>query len=297
MAGPKSTVVIAAHDRPELLREALEALQGDPVVVVADGASEAVHAVLGAFPAVQVERHDRARGPAAARNTGWRAAQTPYVAFTDDDCRPDPGWLAALERRAAPGVIVQGRVVPADGPVGPFSRTLRVEAAGPWYQTANVLYPRELLEALGGFDEAFPFPAGEDTDLAWRALDRGARAVFAPDAVVRHAIHDLGPRGAVRGARKWATTVRVVKRHPGVRAHLHHRVFWKPSHERLLLAALLARHPLGAVAGGAFWLAAHRHRHPSLAGLLAAAPAHLAEDAAEVTAMVRGSLKERTLLL
>ena len=297
MKAPKSTVVVSTRDRARSLRTLLEALGEAPVVVVADGATPEVHAVLAEFPAVRVLRHERSRGPAAGRNTGWRAVQTEYVAFTDDDCRPETGWLAALEARAAPRTVVQGRVVPEGPPGGPFDRTLAVDGAGPWYQTANILYPRALLEELGGFDEAFPFPAGEDTDLGWRALEAGARAVFAPDAVVRHAVHALSVRDAVRAAAKWGTTVRVVRRHPGVRAHLHHRYFFRSSHERLLAAALLARRPWLAAVALACWLAAHRHRHGSAAGLLVCGPAHLAEDVAEIAALVRGSARERTLLL
>jgi hypothetical protein len=95
--------------------------------------------------------------------------------------------------------------------------------------------------------------------------------------------------------------VRVVRRHPGLRAHFHHRIFWKASHERLLLAALgaaLGRRTRGASLAAALpWAAVHRAEHPDRASLLRALPAHLAVDAAETAAMVRGSVSARTLLL
>src|SRR5439155_24140943 len=121
--------------------------------------------------------------------------------------------------------VVQGRVEPLPGErdrIGPFARTLWVREAGPFYQTANILYPRALLERLGGFDEAYPFPAGEDTDLGWRAVEAGARVVFAPDALVWHAVHEPGWRGLVRDARRWGSAVRIVKRHPGLRTSFVH---------------------------------------------------------------------------
>jgi GT2 family glycosyltransferase len=307
---PALSVVVPAQARPDRLRALLDALAAQDaapeVVVVADGATAQVERVLAdTAPGVRVERHAVARGPAAARNTGWRAATAPLVAFTDDDCVPAPGWATALLAAAhGPDVVVQGRVEPLPAErdrIGPFARTLWVREAGPFFQTANIAYPRALLERLDGFDEDYPHPAGEDTDLGWRAREAGARVVFAPDALVWHAVHDPGWRGVVRDAGRWGTAVRLVERHPGLREHFTHRVFWKPSHERLILAAagvLLARRTRGvSLAAAVPWLLVHRGEHPSTESLARALPAHLAVDAAEVAAMARGSAEARTLLL
>jgi GT2 family glycosyltransferase len=290
------TVVVAAHARAERLRALLAALapQDCEVIVVADGATAAVHAVL-AEAGARVLRQDPGRGPAAARNAGWRAADTELVAFTDDDCLPSPGWVGALLAAAGDGAAVQGRVepLPAErGRIGPFARTLVVEGAGPFFQTANMLYPRAVLERLGGFDEIFPAPAGEDTDLGWRAREAGVEIRYAPDALVWHAVHEPGWRGLVRDAPRWGSAVHLVRKHPGIRAHFHHRYFWKPAHERLLLALALRR-PWALIP----WLLVHRREHPSWGALGRALPAHLAVDAAEVTALARGSIRARTLLL
>jgi GT2 family glycosyltransferase len=218
--------------RPERLRALLHALAGEDVVVVANGATSEVQDVIAAA-GVRCVRLEPNRGPAAARNAGWRACDGEYVAFTDDDCLPAPGWLAALRTQAAPGVVVQGRVAPLPEEahrVGPFARTVIVDAQGPFFHTANVLYPRALLEAVGGFDESYARVAGEDTDLGWRAMEAGAQVRFAPDALVWHAVTELGWRGLARDAARWGTAVRLVKRHPGLRAHFHHRIFWKRSH-------------------------------------------------------------------
>ena len=288
------TVVLATKSRAERLKRLLESLRGEDVVVAADGATPEVHAVLAEHD-VAVVRLDPGRGPAAARNAGWRAARGEYVAFTDDDCLPAPGWVAALAARAAPDAAVQGRVQPLPEErdrIGPFARTLLAEGAGPFFQTANMLYPRAVLERLGGFDETYPFPAGEDTDLGWRARDAGVQVRYAPEALVWHAVHEPGWRGLVRDAERWGSAVHLVKRHPGLRAHFHHRVFWKPAHERLLLAVLVRR-PWALVP----WLLVHRREHPSWGSLARALPAHAAVDAAEVAALARGSVRARTLLL
>jgi GT2 family glycosyltransferase len=210
--------------------------------------------------------------------------------------------LAAATRH--PGAIVQGRVEPHPdelSELGPFARTLRVDGAGPFFQTANILYPRSVLERLGGFDEAFTHPAGEDTDLGWRARSAGVDAVFAFDALVWHAVHKPGWHGLVRDAPRWGSAVRLVRRHPGLRAHFHHRFFWKPAHERLLLAAAavaLAPRTRGlALAGVLPWMLGHRREHPQAASWLRSLPAHLAVDSAEVAALAAGSVRARTFLV
>jgi glycosyltransferase involved in cell wall biosynthesis len=303
---PALSVVVPTRGRPERLRTLLRGLarQGaTEVVVVIDGPDPETEAVLAAPPrglALRVERHAAPRGPAAARNTGWRAARAPLVAFTDDDCEPAPGWLAALAAAEPDGAVVQGRVEPHPAEthrLGPFARTLRVEGAGPWFQTANIRYPRALLERLGGFDEAYPHPAGEDTDLGWRAREAGAPVVYEARALIWHAVHPLGVLGCARGAGRWGSAVGVVRRHPGLRAHLTHRIFWKPAHERLLVGAAglaLARSTRGASLAATLPYLALRVGGPTT---WPAVPGHLLVDAAEVAAMARGSLRARTLLL
>lgn len=264
---------------------------------MANGATDAVRAVIEAA-GVQCVRLEPNRGPAAARNAGWRRASSDYVAFTDDDCLPAPGWLDALAAAAAPGVVVQGRVAPRPEEahrVGPFARTVIVEAQGPFFHTANILYPRAVLEAVGGFDESYDRVAGEDTDLGWRAVEAGASVRFAPDALVWHAVTELGWRDLARDSARWGSAVRLVGRHPGLRAHFHHRIFWKRSHEALVLAlvGVVLRRPWLALP----WLLTHRGEHRSHLAHARSLPGHLLVDAAELVALAQGSARARTLLL
>ena len=289
------SVVVATQHRAARLRRLLDALAGQEpefeLVLVADAATPEVLAIAEQTEAVVVRR-ERSTGVADARNAGWRAAAGETVVFTDDDCVPAPGWLAAL--LAADGDVVQGRVEPdpseLDG-LGPFARTLRVEAAGPFFQTANIRYPRALLERLGGFDPVF-HASGEDADLGWRAVEAGARVGFAPAALVHHAVQPMTAVEAARHAWRWRTAVRNVARHPQLRRHLHHRLFWLPSHERLVAAAVAARvHPAAGALAAAWWAAGHRGDG------VAHLPGHLLVDAAQVAAMAAGSVQARTLLL
>ncbi|WP_210491863.1 glycosyltransferase [Patulibacter sp. SYSU D01012] len=132
------------------------------------------------------------RGPAGARNVGWRAGTAPWVAFLDDDVLPPDGWAAALAAdldAAAPDVAgVQARLVvprPAGRRPTDQERSDGALEDAAW-ATADMAYRREALEAATGFDERFPRAYREDADLAlrleragWR-LARGARVCVHP---------------------------------------------------------------------------------------------------------------------
>jgi GT2 family glycosyltransferase len=280
------------------------------VVVVEDGASPATSAALEAERkrgelSLRVVRHGMPRGPGAARNTAWRAAHAPLIAFTDDDCIPASGWLEAglTAAREQPGAVLQGRTQPNAAELdwdGIFSRTLQVDRLGPHYETCNIFYPRALLERLGGFDEGFGLaPGGEDTDLAWRAIGAGAQTVFAPDALVHHAVERIGPLGMLRLASRWTETIRIFAAHPALREQaLVRRVFWNVWHYLLLrtaLALLLPR-PLRRFLVARHALELRRRARRAGAGAWAL-PFLLAYDLVETWAVLRGAVRYRTLVI
>jgi len=146
------------------------------------------------------------RGPAAARNVGWRAASAPWVMFLDDDVRPAPGWSTALARdltgRPARMGASQGRVsvpLPPDRRPTDWERNVASLETAPWI-TADLAVRRGALLAVGGFDERFPRAYREDSDFALRlqaagwSLERGTRAVE----------HPVGPAGPWVSVRKQA---------------------------------------------------------------------------------------------
>lgn len=254
---PDVAVVTTTLNRAQRLQRLLDALERQTlrrdrceVVVIDNGSTDETARVLreatAAAPGwLRVITHGRNGSPALARERGWRATDAPLIAFTDDDCVPDPGWLeTGLEAAALhPGAILQGRTEPDPAEAdqeGPFSRTMRVRERDPGFQTCNIFYPRRLLEAVDGFDhEAFPRLGGEDTDLAWRAIASGAGAVFVSDALVHHAVHDLGLIGRLRHALRWAPAMLAYKRHAGLRRQgLVWGFFWKRSHRSLFFALL-----------------------------------------------------------
>jgi GT2 family glycosyltransferase len=311
---PRVSVVTATFNRPQRLAALLDSLRAQTiddfeVLVVDDASTDATARVLAEQEArgdldLRVVRREANGGQAAARNDGWRAARAPLVAFTDDDCTADPGWLEAglAAIAAAPeGAVVQGRTDPIEDELarfGPYSTTHWIHTAGPWFETCNIFYPRALLERLGGFDApAFGRWGGEDTDLAWRAIEAGAPVAYAPEARVRHAVHVLGPLGRLRFAARAGQTMRVFARHPELRRrHAIRGLFWKWSHYRLvlLIAALVLPRRLWPVH---LWLAAPYLAHEAPRSGKALAPYVLVHDLVEMGAAARGSVKHGRLVL
>ena len=303
---PQIAVVVPTHNRPAGLATVLSALREQTLdadrfeVVIVDDGSVPAAGVDGAGLDLRVLRHDRPRGPAAARNTGWRAVRAATVAFTDDDCTPAPGWLAALVDAAGDErVVVQGRVEPRPDQrhaLGPLSHTVEVGDMTRLFVTANIAYPRALLDAVGGFDEWFARPCGEDVELGARVTKAGAHLRFAEAALVHHEVRAMTFLEHLRHTLRQGDAARALALHPELRGQLHARLFWRPAHPRLLLAAIgvATRRPLLTLP-----YAAHLRRlhGGDLRAAAVAAPRHVAIDAAAIATMAAASARHRTLML
>lgn len=189
------SVVIPTCDRPDSLALCLERLapgaqtlpaDAYEVIVSDDGKSAATAALVRErFPWARWERGPQ-RGPAANRNHGATLARGDWLVFTDDDCLPDAGWLAAYARAAAPDTnVIEGRTR-APGPrLHPLDDCPANEHGGNLW-SCNFAIRRALFAELRGFDERFPYPAMEDAELNARLQKRGERVTFVPDALVVH---------------------------------------------------------------------------------------------------------------
>jgi histidinol-phosphate phosphatase family protein len=160
-SGPRPRQVVLADDR----RDTPDPL---PVTVPGPLADRTVVVTL------------EGRGPAAARNAGWRAAEpADWVAFLDDDVRVGPDWRAALaaDLDGQPDQVagVQGVIdvpLPAARRPTDWERGTAGLAGARWI-TADMAYRRTALLTVGGFDERFPRAFREDADLALRLLELG----------------------------------------------------------------------------------------------------------------------------
>lgn len=220
-----ATVVIATYNRADILRGALDALgrQQTPadlsweLIVVDNNSTDATGAVVEEFASAAsipvCHLFEPRQGKSHALNTAIGHARGQIVAFTDDDTRPAPDWIAetaaALRRWNADGV--GGRIVPDwHAPIPhwlddalhgnlalmeygePKTLTLPLRRP-PKVWGANMAFRRELFADIGHFDTALG-PTGrkvsmsEDTDFVVRALRRGYTVVYDPALVVHHRI-------------------------------------------------------------------------------------------------------------
>lgn len=308
------SIVVASHGRPLRLRWLLNALEDQTateaweLIVVHDYDAATAGRVLEDHPLAASGRlrhlaiASGTGSPSRQRNIGWREASAGLIAFTDDDCRPDPGWLEALleAARQAPGCVVQGRTRPdpLEGAIlaAPHVRTLWIEPVGPYAQTCNILYPRALLERLGGFDERAI--TGEDVDLSLRARVAGAAIVAAPAARVFHAVESHTLPGILRENLKWRHLAYLVRRHPQLRRQMPLGLFWDEEHLHAGLAlagGLAARRYWPAAALAVPWAVRTLERRgrgrpfPALA--LLELPGQACRQTAELVGLAAGSLR------
>ena len=227
----RASVVVPTHGRPELLRECLDHLVRQDIghgayeiVVVDDGTpaprnagnAAVVQRLTRSHPGLAIHYvwSARNRGPAAARNRGWRSAVAPVIAFTDDDTRPARDWLrnglAALDGRDA----VAGRIVVPlpDEPTDYERDTAGLERAS--FVTANAFVRKSMLEAVGGFDERYRIAWREDADLEFALRQRGARIGRAPGAVVVHPVRPARWGVSLVQQRKVLFDALLYKKHP-----------------------------------------------------------------------------------
>src|SRR5262249_20831375 len=138
-------------------------------------------------PQLRYLRPLHGKGPAAARNRGWRAAKGALIAFTADDAVPSPDWLmagATAFERNRQWVALSGKVVAAtDHSQRATSDSSRVTRA-PQFIASNAFVWRTALEAVGGFDERFMQAWREDSDLQFQLLTLGGGVGHCPEAQV-----------------------------------------------------------------------------------------------------------------
>lgn len=231
---PEFSVVIPTCQHPALLLKCLDALGRQrlardqfEIIIVDDGNSSSIATAVALFTrqvaqsggALEVRylAQPQQRGYAAARNRGWKAARGRVVAFTDDDCLPQPDWLfAALTsfRRGAQVVTGQMRLTMPGDSSQCDAKTLYVETGE--FTSANCFCRKSALERVGGFEEAFDSAWREDSDLQFSFIRSGIPISQCPEAVVVHPMRETPWYTSLTNERKNRYDALLYKRHPAL---------------------------------------------------------------------------------
>ena len=210
--GEPFAVVVPTRNRAAQLDRLLDSLaqqtQKDFDVVVVDQSDEPDASLARRAedePRLHVLRDD-GRGASRARNVGWRAVGSDWIAYLDDDCIPEADWVAALRAELASepaAQLITGDVGAHNAPGGDYlpvavfpvseERILKGRLVRPWrvgYSLAMAIR-RATLAELGGWDERFgpgvpEYPASDDMDLNYRLLRSGGAAYLTPRLRASH---------------------------------------------------------------------------------------------------------------
>lgn len=217
---PSVSVVIATRNRAVHLAACLQSVLANPdsheVIVVDQSDGDATQAAVARLGDPRVRYvHTATRGVTSGRNLGIELSHGDIVAFTDDDCRVAPDWVARLAAVFAAdpaAAVVCGRVrVPEEVQRLGFTENFepqvrewqgRYPPFGTWGITANLALRRRIVERVGPFDPLLgagsPLRSGGEPDFLFRVLRAGLKIINAREVAVDH----LGVRAPGRESSK-----------------------------------------------------------------------------------------------
>lgn len=227
----KVSIIVPTYKRPALLKRCLEALvsQDFPedeyeIIIVTDGLDEdtgnmlAESAFFDFFSNIFCYSLPFKKGPAAARNAGWRIAKGQLILFTDDDCIPAFNWTKnfynAFEFYGQPAIAMTGKIiVPLSPEPTDFElNTANLETAE--FVTANCACTKSSLELVNGFDEAFTMAWREDSDLEFQLMKEEIPIKKIEEALVVHPARKAAWGVSLKEQRKSMFNALLFKKHP-----------------------------------------------------------------------------------
>ena len=209
----KISVIVPAYNAAETILTLLNSLSNQSfkdfeVIVVDDCSQDNTSHIVQSFPYSLIQLSEN-HGPAYCRNIGAQNAQGEILVFTDSDCRVDHNWLKNIDQIFLKDdtEVIMGKLVlppstllgdaisalgfPAGGAIG-FDKIWRVDEYGftDSLSSCNCAIRKNVFDKIGGFDESFPYPGGEDSLLAFNLRRMNYRIKYCPDVLVYHEARD-----------------------------------------------------------------------------------------------------------
>lgn len=195
------SIIIPVYNNEKAVALCLQALMKQnfasnslEVIVVDDGSTDNTADVVKQYPVKYIYQENA--GPATARSTGWKAAYGEIVCFTDSDCIPERNWVEKIAKRYASdeigGVGGSYDIANKDSLLARcvheeiVQRHMRTSRETDYLGSFNLSYRKKVLEEVGGFNESFRQPSGEDNDLSYRVKKAGYKLIFDKDIKVSH---------------------------------------------------------------------------------------------------------------
>jgi glycosyltransferase involved in cell wall biosynthesis len=222
------SVVIPTYKRTELLNRCIKALLVQrfdksqfEIIVVSDGPDAETQNIINnwagyEYPMISFLPLPQKKGPAAARNHGWKNALGQIIAFTDDDCIPDSHWLSEIAKHCHPeeDVAITGKVVvplSAD-PTDYELNTSHLQTAD--FITANCACTKKALEKSGGFDERFSMAWREDSDLHFKLMSNDIPIKKVKAAIITHPVRSTKWGISIKEQKKTMYDALLYKKYP-----------------------------------------------------------------------------------
>lgn len=215
------SVIVPAYNATTTLPTLLDSLLNQThksfeIIVIDDGSKDETHKIGQSYHCSLIQLTEN-HGPAYCRNLGAQNARGDILVFIDSDCQAGCIWLENIEKHFSQddaeaimgklsllpssflGNSISALGFPAGGSVG-FDRIWKVdkESYTDSLSSCNCAIKKDIFWDVGGFDETFPYPGGEDSLLAYKIRESKYRIKYCPDVLVYHQARD-----SLNGFLKW----------------------------------------------------------------------------------------------
>lgn len=199
----KIAITVGVYNEEKHIADLLDALLRqtqlpDEIIIVDDGSKDKTAEIIKEYSrhnAILKYIYQENAGPAAARNKAWKNSVSDICIFTDGDCVPEKNWVEELikpfEDERVGATAGTYKTLNNESLLARFIgyeidwRYSKVKNEIQAHGTYNLAVRKYVLEEIGGLDESYPFPSGEDWDLTYK-ISKKYKLIFVREAIVGH---------------------------------------------------------------------------------------------------------------